>query len=100
MAKIPKTNILSKFGVHLLYLRKVQKLSYRKMAQMCDVDHSDIKKYEKGKTNLSLTVIEQLAKGLSIEVHELLNFDFKFDESRLNELISINNIRAKRTKKL
>jgi transcriptional regulator with XRE-family HTH domain len=48
-----------RFGKHLEMLRKRNKLSFRKLAQRCDIDYSNLKKYEKGEINLSmLTLID------------------------------------------
>lgn len=65
---------LRKFGKHLEQLRVAKDLSYRKMAQNCALDHSDIKKYEQGETNITLLTLVELAKGLKVEPKELLDF--------------------------
>jgi len=65
---------LLRFGKRLNELRIDKELSFRKMAQNCKLDHSDIKKYELGETNLTLLVIVELAKGLGVEPKELLDF--------------------------
>jgi transcriptional regulator with XRE-family HTH domain len=68
------------FGKRLSRLRKDKKLSFRKFSDRCDIDSSDIKKYEKGQKNLRLTTIIELAIGLGVHPLELLNFDFDFLE--------------------
>jgi transcriptional regulator with XRE-family HTH domain len=65
---------LKKFGEHLAQLRMAQNLSFRKMALKCKIDHSDIKKFENGETNITLLTLAELAKGLGVEPKELLNF--------------------------
>ena len=65
---------LKKFGKQLYNLRIAKKLSYRKMALNCSIDHSDIKKYEQGETNITLMTLFELAKGLGVEPKELLDF--------------------------
>jgi transcriptional regulator with XRE-family HTH domain len=65
------------FGKKLEEIRTAKKLSYRQLAQRCDLDHSDISKIEKGETNIQLSSVLQLAKGLNVHPKEL--FDFKFD---------------------
>lgn len=65
---------LQKFGAHLAKLRHAQKLSFRKMALKCKIDHSDIKKYENGETNITLLTLAELAKGLGVESRDLLDF--------------------------
>ena len=66
--------ILIKFGRHLEYLRKQKNLSYRKIAQNCDIDYSDISKIEKGEKNITLLTILELAQGLEVEAAELMRF--------------------------
>ncbi len=72
-----KKEILMKFGKNLKTIRKNNKLSYRKLAALCDVDHSIIKKYEDGKKDLRLLTIVDLALGLEIHPRELMNFDLE-----------------------
>ncbi len=67
-------SFLKHFGENLAKIRLAKGLSYRKMAQNCLVDHSDIKKYETGETNLSLLTLLELAKGLDIKAKDLLDF--------------------------
>ena len=73
-----KEQIRIQFGKHLTALRKKKKLSFRKLSDQCDVDYSDIKKYEKGKKDLRLTTVVDLATGLGVHPAELLSFDFDF----------------------
>lgn len=75
-----KKEILKKFGNRLSELRKAENLSFRELAARCDVDHSDIKKYENGEKDLRLLTIVDLAIGLDVHPQELLNFDVKFLE--------------------
>lgn len=65
---------LIQFGKHLKSFRLSKKLSFRKMAALCDLDYADIKKFESGKTNITLLTILQLAKALDLEPDELLRF--------------------------
>jgi len=68
---------LIRFGERLKKLRLIKKLSYRQMAQRCDLDYSYISKIEKGKHNIQLSTVLELSKGLNIKPKEL--FDFEFD---------------------
>ncbi len=65
------------FGKQIEKFRIEQNLSYRQLAQRCDIDFSNISKIEKGEINIQLSSILQLAKGLSVNPKDL--FDFKFD---------------------
>ncbi|AXP80421.1 anaerobic benzoate catabolism transcriptional regulator [Mariniflexile rhizosphaerae] len=62
-------------GKRVYELRKEKKLSLRELAQRCDIDHSDIAKYEKGEINIQLTTIFELARGLNVHPKELFDFD-------------------------
>ena len=65
------------FGKRIERVRSEQKLSFRQLAQRCDLDYSDISKIEKGERNIQLSTVLQLAKGLGVHPKEL--FDFKID---------------------
>jgi hypothetical protein len=67
---------LVSFGKRLTQLRRDRKLSFRKLAALCNVDYSDIKKYEKGLKDLRLLTILDLANGLQVHPRELLDFEF------------------------
>ncbi len=73
-----KQEVLTQFGKRLAALRKKKKLSFRKLSDQCDVDYSDIRKYETGQKDLRLSTIVDLAHGLGVHPSELLNFDFDF----------------------
>ena len=66
---------LIRFGKHLEKLRKSKDLSLRKLAQKCNIEHSDIKRYENGEINLSFISILELAEGLGVSLKELMEFE-------------------------
>jgi transcriptional regulator with XRE-family HTH domain len=74
MIKDSQREILIKFGLHVEKIRRSKNLSFRQVAQNCDIDHGNIKKIEKGQNNLTFLTIIELAKGLDIEVQELMKF--------------------------
>lgn len=63
------------FGKNLKRIRESKGLSFRKLAQRCDIDYSNLNKIEKGKINISLSTVLELSKGLEVHPKEL--FDFK-----------------------
>jgi len=69
---------LELFGNQIKILRKERDLSLRQLAQLCDIDYSDISKIEKGQRNIQISTILELTRGLDIYPKEL--FDFKIDE--------------------
>jgi transcriptional regulator with XRE-family HTH domain len=66
--------LLKKFGKHLASIRKEKKLSLRKLADIADVDFSQIHRIEKGESNPTLTMIVTLAEALDITIEELIAF--------------------------
>lgn len=72
-----KQEFQKSFGKQVEKLRLAQNLSYRQLAQRCDLDHSIISKIEKGEVNIQLSSIIQLSKGLNRMPRDL--FDFKID---------------------
>lgn len=62
------------FGKQLRKLRKERKLSYRDMAQRCNVDYSDISKIEKGQIRIQLPTLYELSLGLDVHPKTLLDF--------------------------
>ena len=67
-----------RFGKRLSQIRKAKKLSFRKLAALCDTDYSDIKKFEKGEVNITIFTLIDLSIGLNVHPKELLNFDAEF----------------------
>lgn len=72
------------FGKQIEKLRIEQKLSLRQLAQRCDLDHSDIAKYEKGEVNIKLSTVYELIKGLQLSPQEVFDFVFQFKEDSKN----------------
>ena len=80
MEKVPNSDFLVQFGKQVEKSRKKKKLSYRKLAQNCNIDYSDISKIEKGKANITMLTLLELAKGLEIHPKKLLDFEFDFED--------------------
>lgn len=78
--KHKKTEFQIAFGKHIEELRTAQNLSYRQLAQRCDIDFSNLSKIEKGEINIQLSSVLQLAKGLNVVPKELFNFKFDLDK--------------------
>ena len=75
-----KNGFLQLFGKRLEHFRTEQNLSFRQLALNCSLDHSDIRKIEKGKRNIQLSTILELAKGLGIHPKELFDFEMNIDK--------------------
>lgn len=75
MMHLDKMKFLEQFGNQIKLLRKKKGLSLRELAQLCDIDHSDISKIEKGQRNIQISTILELTKGLDIHPKDLFDFD-------------------------
>ncbi|TXE11405.1 helix-turn-helix domain-containing protein [Algoriphagus aquimarinus] len=64
-------DIKQSFGLRIQGLRKVRGMSQEKLASFSELDRSYISGIEQGKRNVSLEVIEKLAKALEIHIKEL-----------------------------
>ncbi|WP_424495326.1 helix-turn-helix domain-containing protein [Salinimicrobium sp. GXAS 041] len=71
---------LEKFGKNVLKRRTELNLSYRQLAQKCDIDFSAISKIEKGQKSLEFQTIIELAKGLEVHPKDLFDFSFSKQE--------------------
>lgn len=65
------TDIRLKFGKQIKKLREERNLSQEALAYECNLDRTYLPGIEKGERNVSLLVIEKLAKGLNVEVKQL-----------------------------
>ncbi|MTD67703.1 helix-turn-helix domain-containing protein [Flavobacterium sp. LC2016-13] len=77
MEKEQNSKFLILFGKQLHKFRTDKKLSYRKLAQMCNVDHSQISKTEKGQKSIQLKTIFDLATALNVHPKDFFDFDFE-----------------------
>ncbi len=79
---IDKSEFLYLFGKQINKMRTEKKLSFRQLSLNCDLDYSDLSKIEKGKKNIQLSTILELAKGLDKHPKELLDFDMEENETK------------------
>lgn len=66
-------DIRMKFGAKVKDLRMSKGYSQEKLAELSDLDRTYIPGIESGKRNVSLVVIEKIAKAFKIRLSELLN---------------------------
>lgn len=65
-----------RFGAKLAYIRKAQKLSQMKLAEMVDMNFNYIGQIERGEANVTIKTIKILSNALGVEVKELFDFSF------------------------
>lgn len=66
-------DIREKFGARIKELRISKGYSQEKLAELSDLDRTYIPGIESGKRNVSLVVIEKIAKAFNTTLSELLN---------------------------
>jgi DNA-binding Xre family transcriptional regulator len=70
---------LQQFRANLVRLRHERGLSQRGLSYLCDVEPSKISKLEVNEdSNLTLTTLFELAKGLGVHPKELIDYEFDF----------------------
>lgn len=70
---------MRQFRENLIRLRKERGLSQRALSYLCDVDYGKISKLEtKEDSNLNLTTLFELARGLCVHPKVLIDYDFEF----------------------
>lgn len=70
---------MQQFRANLVRLRNEKELSQRGLSYVCDVEASKIAKLESDpESNLNLTTLFELAKGLGIHPKELIDYEFEF----------------------
>lgn len=68
-------NLKEKFGQKIKVLRENKEYSIEYLANIANIDRTYISDIEKGKRNVSLLIIEKLAKALEINIQELFNYE-------------------------
>jgi len=69
-------NLKEKFGLKIKTLRELNGYSIEYLANISNIDRTYISDIEKGTRNVSLLIIEKLAKAFEIEIKDL------FDEEK------------------
>lgn len=69
-----KTDLLVKFGKMIAELRKARHLSQEQLAFDAGLSRSHVGMIERAEKNVTLSTVENLAKGLEVDVKELFEF--------------------------
>lgn len=68
-------DLKEKFGLKIRMLRELKGYSIEYLANIANIDRTYISDIEKGKRNISLLIIEKLAKALEVKIQELFDYD-------------------------
>jgi transcriptional regulator with XRE-family HTH domain len=77
-----RVRLLSAFGSRLRQLRLAKGITQPKFEALSGIDPGNLAKYEQGDREPGLAVIFIMAKALGVGHLELLDFDFKMNETR------------------
>lgn len=66
-------NIKITFGLKIKELRKQKKYSQEQLANLASINKSYISKIENGKTEVSIEIMNKLAKAFEIEIDQLFD---------------------------
>ena len=75
MSKDPREKYLKMFGENLKNIRLGKGLSQRELASLCNIDHSNIAKIERGEKNITILTVLELATALEVKPKKLLDFE-------------------------
>jgi len=68
-------NLKENFGLKIKALREQKQYSIEYLANIANIDRTYISDIEKGKRNVSLLIIEKLAKAFEVNIQELFNYE-------------------------
>jgi len=66
-------NIKQRLGVRIKEFRKQRGLSQEKLANLAEIDRTYLPTIERGERNVSIEVVEKLAKALNVKVKDLFD---------------------------
>lgn len=66
--------LYEKFGLNVVYYRKMKKLTQLQLAELVDIDRSHISAIELGNVGVSFDVIFKLCEVLDVSPKELFDF--------------------------
>ena len=70
-----KDELLKLLGERIMQLRHEKDMSRSDLARACNKDPQSVERVEKGQTNPTYYYLWELAQGLDISLHQLLEFD-------------------------
>ncbi len=68
-------NLKEKFGIKIRTIRELKGYSIEYLANIANIDRTYISDIEKGKRNVSLLIIEKLAKALEVTIQDLFDYE-------------------------
>jgi transcriptional regulator with XRE-family HTH domain len=82
MEKQTRQLYLKILGEKLKRSRVTHGLSLRRLSILCDIDHSDISKIERGQINMRVGTLIALTKALDIHLKNIFDFEIVTDDEQ------------------
>lgn len=74
MSNVRDEKLIKKIGLHVRTLRNEKKLSQQELANLADIELSQVSRIELGKSDASISTLSAIAKALKIKLVELFDF--------------------------
>ncbi|MCB9233736.1 MAG: helix-turn-helix transcriptional regulator [Bacteroidia bacterium] len=74
MTKIREENFILDFGQNIRKIRLEKGITMEKLAELCNVEYTQIARIERGKINTSISMVKRLGESLGVKVGELFEF--------------------------
>lgn len=65
-------DFLKSLGQNIIKVKKSKKLTSKEVYETLDIDKSNYRRIEAGKTNVSILLLKRIAKALDVDVKELM----------------------------
>ena len=65
-------NLLKLLGENIIRIKKEKKLTSKEIYEQLDIDKSNFRRIEAGKTNVSILLLNRISRALSVKLNELV----------------------------
>jgi transcriptional regulator with XRE-family HTH domain len=72
--EIEEKNLLKLLGDNIVRIKKEKNLKSKEIYEELDIDKSNYRRIEAGKTNVSILLLSRIAKALNVDLNELFKF--------------------------
>ena len=74
------TELSKNLGIRIRKLREERNITQQNLAEMCNVEKSNMARIEAGRTNPTLFSMYKICSALKISLAELVDFDYKLSD--------------------
>lgn len=79
-------------GDNIKRIRKAKNFTQKKLGEMCGIDEANLRKYENGRLEPSLTTIRKIAEALDVALSELIDDWSMFSQGEIWDDLQHNTI--------